>query len=145
MHCRQGVDLDTKDVGNRSVSFYLLSQDLAERSGLDVMPTFRRYILGLMDEKERILFNGAYSMAAEYNQTAFEQRNAVVDDNDDDDDDSEATVDENERSSTGGDGHGSDDSSATNDDSSDDSIDRRLASIGESQADQLFYSNRHFP
>ena len=152
----EGVDLDIMDVQRRSVSFYLLSQDLAERSGLDIGPTFRRYIIKLRDENERILFKEAYAMAAKYNQSVYDQRNAAGadddDDDDDNDDDSEATVDENAStndSSADNAGGGPNEDSASSeaarsDDSDEESIERRLASIGESQADHLFHSNRRF-
>ena len=153
--CSEGVDLDVTDVQRSSVSFYLLSQDLAERSGLDVGPTFRRYIIKLGDKNERILFKEAYAMAAKYNQSVYVQRNAAAtddDDDDDDDDDSEATVDENastDDSSADNAGDGPNEDSASSDatrsdDSDEESIERRLASIGESQADHLFHSNRRF-
>ena len=159
LYCSEDVDLNISDVQRRSVSFYLLSQDLAERSGLDVGPTFRRYILKLEDENERVVFKEAYSRAAKYNQSVYDQRNAAAaddddddddNDDDDDDDDSEATVDENanagssDNSTDGPDGGSTSSEAIGSDESDDDSIERRLASIGESQADNLFSLNRRF-
>ena len=152
--CRERSDRTRiTDFKSKSVAFYLTDQSLAERSGHDVAPTLRRYILKLEDASDRLIFKEAYARASRYNQAVFEEKNrngsvpsqsTEGEDNvpsteggggGDDSEDSESTENENDVSSTQGEEGG---------DESEDSIDRRLAGIGESQADDLFNKNRRF-
>lgn len=141
------------DFKSKSVAFYLTDQSLAERSGHNVAPTLRRYILKLEDASDRLVFKEAYARASRYNQTVFDEKNGngyveseSTEGKDDSpsteggeggnkSEDSEPTENENDVSSTQEEG---------GDDESEDSIDRRLAGIGQSQADDLFNKNRRF-
>ena len=107
-----------------------MNQGLAERSGLDVAPTLRRYILKLEDASDRVIFKEAYARASRYNQTVYDDRNG------DESIGSESTENADDGSSTEG---------GEEDYESEDSIDRRLAGIGESQANNLFDMNRRIP